>query len=85
MGQILCVHKTNSYNIDLSFIFPFCRDTTNIDISFPLIWLHIFFPLLYAYRFKNDLFFFFNGKIFSNLFLELFLKLKYNFIVYTVN
>ena len=26
MGQILCVHKTNSYNIDLSFIFPFCRD-----------------------------------------------------------
>lgn len=24
-GQILCVHKTCSYNIDLPFIFPFCR------------------------------------------------------------
>ena len=22
MGQILCVHKTCSYNVDLSFIFP---------------------------------------------------------------
>lgn len=65
MGQILCVHKTNSYNIDLSFIFPFCRDTTNIDISFPLVWSHIFSPYYMHIDLKMICFFFLMERFFQ--------------------